>query len=156
MIKIEKDYFKIPKFLDRRKEKRKKNKNYYVDKPRKIKFNFNKTVKKKEVIPDIHPSLLKLKDEHPIHPDRVIECIKYNKSMESNCRRNLNKKMRSKRIDKDNKRLETKLSNEILNCSFYVKECKHYLRTGDWISNFYGENQEHKTLWRSQIRNTKK
>ena len=30
----------------------------------------------------------------------------------------------------------------------YVREMRYYLRTGTWISDFYGENQEFKTFWR--------
>ena len=30
----------------------------------------------------------------------------------------------------------------------YIKEMKYYLRTGTWISDCYGENQEFKTYWR--------
>lgn len=30
----------------------------------------------------------------------------------------------------------------------YLKEIRHYLRTGDWISDFFGKYQESKTYWR--------
>ena len=33
----------------------------------------------------------------------------------------------------------------------YLKEIKHYLRTGDWISDFYGKDQEHKIKWRTVV-----
>ena len=27
----------------------------------------------------------------------------------------------------------------------YIKDMRHYLRNGDWISPFYGKNMSHKT-----------
>ena len=33
-------------------------------------------------------------------------------------------------------------------CQAYIREMRQYLRTGTWISDFYGENQEFKTFWR--------
>ena len=33
-------------------------------------------------------------------------------------------------------------------CESYLREMRQYLRTGTWVSDFYGENQEFKTQWR--------
>ena len=34
-------------------------------------------------------------------------------------------------------------------CQAYIKEMRQYLRTGAWVSDFYGENQQFKTQWRN-------
>jgi len=34
-------------------------------------------------------------------------------------------------------------------CQAYIREMRQYLRTGTWISDFYGENQQFKTQWRN-------
>jgi hypothetical protein len=33
------------------------------------------------------------------------------------------------------------------NTKAYVRMMEHYLKTGDWISNYMGENEETKTQW---------
>ena len=45
-----------------------------------------------------------------------------------------------------------KAKNKELDHKTYAKECEHYLKTGDWISNFYGMYQENKIIWKSQLR----
>ena len=34
-------------------------------------------------------------------------------------------------------------------CDGYVKDMRHYLRTGDWISLFYGKDMKNKTKYRT-------
>jgi len=31
----------------------------------------------------------------------------------------------------------------------YIADMEHYIRTGDWISNTYGLEQQNKTKWRT-------
>jgi len=33
----------------------------------------------------------------------------------------------------------------------YVRNCEWYIRNGDWIDNFYGENQEKRVKWKTIV-----
>jgi hypothetical protein len=33
----------------------------------------------------------------------------------------------------------------------YVRHCEWYIRTGDWIDDFYGDNQQHKIRWKTTV-----
>lgn len=33
----------------------------------------------------------------------------------------------------------------------YIRDMEWYLRTGDWISNFWGEEQQKRTVWRTRV-----
>ena len=84
----------------------------------------------------VHPSVLKKDKDHPLHIANVVEWLKHNEDM--------------RRIHAKNARKKHKgyLAQSLI-YEGYVRELRHYLRTGDWISNFYGKDQEHKIIWRT-------
>ena len=99
---------------------------------RKIVFqNFSKP--KKKVVLAIHPTLSKLDKDHPLNPEIVKKWIVFNKGAA----------IEWGSISRQKKELDYKT---------YAKECEHYLKTGDWISNVYGMYQENKIKWKSQLR----
>ena len=82
-----------------------------------------------------HPAVLIPKKYHPLHIDKVKRWLIKNNDL-------ANKYARLSR-KKEKGALALSLIHE-----GYVKEIRHYLRHGDWISSFYGEDQEFKTEWR--------
>ena len=111
---------------------------------RKIVFqNFSKP--KKKVIAAIHPTLSKLDKDHPLNPEIVKKWIVFNKGAAIEW----GSISRQKKIG-ENERIEAK--NKELDHKTYARECEHYLKTGDWISNVYGMYQENKIIWKSQLR----
>lgn len=38
---------------------------------------------------------------------------------------------------------------ELASVQAYIRHCEWYIRTGDWIDDFYGESQEHKISWKT-------
>jgi hypothetical protein len=83
-----------------------------------------------------HPSVLKHDKDHPLYIKEVLTWIDHNKALASEHSR------LARRGDKDS------MSQRYIH-EGYVKDIRHYLRTGDWISDFFGKNQEHKIKWRS-------
>ena len=83
----------------------------------------------------IHPILRDLPDDHPIHPKKVKQWVKTQKELASAERAGVKQGIKGAYARQ---------------CSHegYVRNMKRYLRDGDWIDNFYGEHQEHKTGWK--------
>ena len=104
--------------------------------------NFSKS--KKKDVSAIHPTLFKLVRDHPLNLKLVNECIDYNKVLAIQ----FGVMSRQKKIGED-ERIWAK--NKERDHKTYVKECEHYKKTGDWISNFYGKDQEYKIKWKSNI-----
>jgi len=84
----------------------------------------------------IHESIRNLSDDHKISPKKVKEWIKAQKEYISDERASVRANIKG---------AKAKLADH----QGYVKEMRGYLKTGDWISCFYGKKQEHKTLYRS-------
>ena len=84
----------------------------------------------------VHPSVLVKDKEHPLYIGNVEEWLKFNDEQ---------RKIYAREARKGHK---TALAQSLI-YEGYVKEIRHYLRSGDWISNFYGKDQEHKTIWRT-------
>ena len=93
---------------------------------------------KKIVNIELHPAVLIPKKGHPLHVDEVERWLETNAILANNLARLARKKEKGA--------LALSLIHE-----GYVKDIKHYLRHGDWISNFYGEYQEFETKWRMII-----
>ena len=100
---------------------------------------------KKKTVPVIHPTLSKLDDDHPLNPEKVKKWIVSNKE-EANA---YGVESRRKKIG-ENERVKAR--NKELDHKTYARECEHYLKTGDWITNVYGMYQENKITWKSQLR----
>jgi hypothetical protein len=83
-----------------------------------------------------HPSVFKKDKDHPLYIVNVEEWLKHNEDM--------------RRIHAKDARYKHKgsLAQSLIH-EGYVREIRHYLRTGDWISNFYGKDQELKIKWRT-------
>jgi len=84
----------------------------------------------------VHESIRNLPDDHKINPEKVKEWIKVQSEYISGERIAVRENVKG---------AKAKLADH----KGYVKEMRYYLKTGDWISCFYGKNQEHKTLYRS-------
>ena len=81
---------------------------------------------------ELHSKVLAVAKDEPLYISKVKEWIDYNNAM---------RKHYSSLARKNHKgALAQSLIHE-----GYVKEIKHYLRTGDWISDFYGKDQEFST-----------
>ena len=37
--------------------------------------------------------------------------------------------------------------SKLANCEAYIKQMRHYLRHGDWCSDFYGKDEEYMIMW---------
>ena len=84
----------------------------------------------------IHPSVLKLPKSATFNADDVLAWLKYNKD-----RLPLLRKLAHKTPRVDGAMAEFK------NVQGYITMINHYLRHGDWISDYFGVNQERKTKW---------
>ena len=83
----------------------------------------------------IHESIRDLPDEHPVAPKKVKQWINTQKELATAERSAVRQKIKGA--------LAKQLYHE-----GYIKQMTIYLRTGDWISTFYGEYQQSKVRWR--------
>lgn len=83
----------------------------------------------------IHESIRDLSDEHPVAPKKVKRWINTQKELAAAERSSVRQKIKGA--------LAKQLYHE-----GYIKQMTIYLRTGDWISMFYGEYQQSKVRWR--------
>ena len=83
----------------------------------------------------IHPTLQNLPDEHYAHPKKVKQWIKTQKALASAERFGVRQGIKG---------AVARLANH----QGYIRNCKKYLRDGDWVDNFYGEYQEQRVKWR--------
>lgn len=84
---------------------------------------------------NVHPSVLALPEDHPRHWKKVKEWIRYNKSVLSEERKNLRRGVKGSEA-------------RVKSTEGYIRHLEAYLRNGDWLDNFYGQDQEKKTRWR--------
>ena len=85
---------------------------------------------------NIHESIRNLPDDHKISPRKVKEWINTQKEYISAERASVRANIKGAKA-------------KLVDHQGYVKEMQKYLKTGDWISCFYGKKQEHKTKYRS-------
>ena len=83
----------------------------------------------------IHPTLQNLPDEHYLHPKKVKQWIKTQKELASAERAGVRQGIKG---------AVARLANH----EGYIRNCKKYLRDGDWVDNFYGEHQEKRVRWK--------
>ena len=97
--------------------------------------------KKSEEYKNIFPSVLAKPDDDPLSLKSIKKWIKHNKEKASafltNSRRRgtTPKQSFGDKINADSAKA-------------YIRFMEHYLRTGDWISDFMGEDEEKKTQWK--------
>lgn len=87
---------------------------------------------------NVHPDVYDKPDEYYLSYKNVKRWIKSNKEQLGPLKRAVRQNVKGAHA-------------ELASVSAYIRHCEWYLRTGDWIDNFYGENQEHKITWRTTI-----
>ena len=90
---------------------------------------------------NVHPLVLAKPDDDPLSFVMVKKWIKHNKEKASallsqSRRRNISSKE------------STTQKSEGESAKAYVRSMEHYLKSGDWISNFQGADEELKTQWK--------
>ena len=90
---------------------------------------------------NIHPKVLEIPDDDPLSLKSIKKSIKHSKdrasaySVNSRRRGATPKQAIADSINSDNTKA-------------YIRFMEHYLRTGDWISDFMGDDEEKKTQWK--------
>ena len=90
---------------------------------------------------NVYPSVLAKPDDDPLSFVTVKKWIKHNKEKASAL---LSQSRRRSITSKES--VTQKCAGE--SAKAYVRYMEHYLRTGDWISNFQGADEELKTQWK--------
>ncbi len=80
----------------------------------------------------LHPNVLTVPEDKTLHISHVEDWLEYNDSM------------RKQYSTLARKKVKGALARSLIH-EGYVKEIRHYLRTSDWISDFYGRDQEFST-----------
>jgi len=90
---------------------------------------------------NIHPKVLEIPDDDPLSLKSIKKSIKHSKD------RAAAYSVNSRRRGVTPKQSITdKIRSE--NVKAYIRFMEHYLRTGDWISDFMGDDEEKKTQWK--------
>ena len=90
---------------------------------------------------NIHLKVLEIPDDGPLSLKSIKKSIKHSKDRASAYSVN------SRRRGATPKQAITDSINSD-NTKAYIRFMEHYLRTGDWISNFMGDDEEKKTQWK--------
>ena len=90
---------------------------------------------------NIHPKVLEIPDDDILSLKSIKKAIKHSKVKASAYSVN------SRRRGATPKQAITDSINSD-NTKAYIRFMEHYLRTGDWISNFMGDDEEKKTQWK--------
>ena len=88
---------------------------------------------------NIHASVLALPDDDTYSFQNVKEWITHNKAVISG----LNSQIRSRGVGEKEKRIA---EIDVASRKAYIRYCEYYLKTGDWISMFSGQDEEHKVV----------
>ena len=90
---------------------------------------------------NIHPKVLEIPDDDPLSLKSIKKSIKHSKDRASAYSANSRRKgATSKQAIADS------INSD--NTKAYIRFMEHYLRTGDWISDFMGDDEEKKTQWK--------
>ena len=90
---------------------------------------------------NIYPSVLAKPDDDPLSLKSVKNWIKHNKEKSAAYLTNSRRRGAS-----PNQSIADKINSE--GTKAYIRMTEHYLRTGDWISDFMGQDEEKKTQWK--------
>ena len=90
---------------------------------------------------NIYPSVLKKPDDDPLSLKSIKKWIKHNKEKASAYLTNSRRRGASPKQS-----IADKINAD--SAKAYIRYMEHYLRTGDWISNFMGQDEEMKTQWK--------
>jgi len=84
---------------------------------------------------NIHESIRDLPEDHHLHWKKVRQWIKHNKELRAAENKNLRKNVKGSLA-------------RVKIIEGYIRNMDTYLRTGDWVDNFYGQDQEKKISWK--------
>ena len=90
---------------------------------------------------NIHPSVLQKSDDDPLSVKSIKKWIKHNKEKASAYLTNSRRRGTTPKQS-----IADKINAD--SAKAYIRFMEHYLRTGDWISNFMGDDEEKKTQWK--------
>ena len=90
---------------------------------------------------NIHPIVLKKPDDDPLSLKSIKKAIKHNKEKASSYLTNSRRRGTSPKQS-----IADKIHAD--NTKAYIRFMEHYLRTGDWISDYMGDDEENKTQWK--------
>ena len=90
---------------------------------------------------NIHPKVLEIPDDDILSLKSIKKAIKHSKDRASAY--SVNSRRRGVTPKQS---ITDKIRSE--NVKAYIRFMEHYLRTGDWISDFMGDDEEKKTQWK--------
>ena len=90
---------------------------------------------------NVHPLVLAKPDDDPLSFVTVKKWIKHNKEKASAF-------LSQSRLKSISSKESTTQRSEGENAKAYVRFMEHYLKIGDWVSNFQGADEELKTQWK--------
>ena len=76
-----------------------------------------------------------MSEDYPIHYLQVLKWIDHNKLLISEYRKQERNKIKGAIAKRTS-------------CEGYIRLMRHYLKHGDWISDFYGMEEDSKVYWR--------
>jgi len=90
---------------------------------------------------NVYPSVLAKPDDDPLSLKSIKKAIKHNKDKASAYLTNSRRRGASPKQS-----IADKINADSVKA--YIRFMEHYLRTGDWISDFMGDDEEKKTQWK--------
>ena len=90
---------------------------------------------------NIHSSVLEKPDDAPLSLKSIKKWIKHNKEKASAYLTNSRRRGATPKQS-----ITDKINSE--NAKAYIRNMEHYLKSGDWVSNFMGADEEMKTQWK--------
>ena len=75
-------------------------------------------------------------DDHPLSAKKVKVWIKTQKSLASAHKNEMRKDIKGSH-------------SKYYNCMGYIRHMQHYLKHGDWITDYYGEYEEKRVKWKT-------
>jgi hypothetical protein len=90
---------------------------------------------------NVYPSVLAKPDDDPLSLKSIKKAIKHNKEKASSYLTNSRRRGASPKQS-----IADKINAE--SAKAYIRFMEHYLRTGDWISDFMGDDEEKRTQWK--------
>ena len=94
---------------------------------------------------NVHPSVLVKPDDDTLSLKSVKKWIKHNKEKASAYLTNSRRRGATPKQS-----IIDKIHSE--NVKAYIRNMEHYLKSGDWVSNFMGADEEMKTQWKCVAR----
>ena len=90
---------------------------------------------------NVYPSVLAKPDDDPLSLKSIKKSIKHNKEKAAAFLTNSRRRGTTPKQS-----IADKINAD--GAKAYIRMMEHYLRTGDWISNFMGQDEEMKTQWK--------